>query len=275
MKRMVVLLLAGLLLCGCAYAQSWPVREMEVVEKAVAHFCETTGFPSANVGELSIQCEYQDTPVTDPAIPEKRWIVGVSFERCSGLLKATMDYTLTQDGASIVQESSVEDFKARNEAIQRVEPVLEAQQSAEEEKGPFRDWPVQAQQAFIAQYGDISQALSLLQCPQQTELQYWEIGKIVRMALLKEGYEEEDAAAFKAKYHYVPSAMDWIPTTWEVCFFPVSDEEPEASRNQLSVEVQVNGLEITSCTVYSYDLNGFLEDLESDAAMEAFARSFA
>ena len=50
-----------------------------------------------------------------------------------------MDYILTQDGMSIAQESSAEDFKARYEAIQRVKPVLQAQKSAEEDLGPFRD----------------------------------------------------------------------------------------------------------------------------------------
>lgn len=274
MKKMLVLLLAGLWLLGCAYVEGQPVQEAELIDKVTAHFCETTGFPPENVEALSLQCEYQDTPVYDPAIPEKRWIVGVRFERCGGLLNAAMDYIFTQDGASIVQESSVEDFKARYEAIQRVEPVLEAQQLAEAEKGPFRDWPAQEQQAFTIQYGDISEALSLLQCPRQTQLQYWEIDEIARTALLREGFGAQEVASFKAKYHYAPSAMEWIPTTWEVRFFPGTGENAEAAGKQLAVEIGLNGLDIASCEVYSYDLDGFLEDIEMDSAMEEFAQSF-
>lgn len=274
-KRLAVFLLGCLLLNGCVYAERGPIQESELIEKAVAHFCATTNFPPTDAEELTIQCEYLDTPMSDPAIPENGWIVGISFERCGGLLNAAMNYIFAQDGTSVVRESSVEEFQTRCEAIRRVEPVLEAQQSAEEAKGPFRHWTAQEQQAFIAQYGDVSEALSLLQCPQQTELQYWEIDEIARSALLKEGYGAQEAASFQAKYRFSPSTMDWIPTTWEVRFFPGADENAQATGGQLSVEIQLNGLEISSCEVYSYNPDAFLEEAPSGSAMEEFAGSFA
>lgn len=271
MKRIVGFLLMCLMATGCAFAEGQPAQEAEVRKQITTHFCETTGFPAEDARELLVQCEFLDQPSADSAIPNKCWIVGVSVERCGGLLNAAMDYVLTQDGTDIVQESSVEDFKERYEAILRVEPVLEAQQSAEKERGPFRDWPAEEQQAFVAEHGDISEALSLLQCPSPEDLQYWEIDEIARAALLKEGYEAEDVASYKSQYCYSPSEVDWMPVTWRISFYPAGGDAGEA---RLAVEMQLDGLEVTCCAVEQVVSNDFFEGVSSNAEMEAFAESF-
>lgn len=274
MKRMMALLLTLVLINGCALAEGESAKQMELTEGILEHFCETTNFPAEDVEDLSIHCEFQDSPLSDPDIPDQRWVVEVQYKRDGGLLNATMDYILTQDGMSIAQESSAEDFKARYEAIQRVEPVLQAQKSTEEDLGPFRDWPMEKQQAFIDQYGDISDELSLLQCPQQTEPQYWEIDAAAQDALRSRGYADDKIAALRTQYSYYDSGVEWGSNVWTVDFFPVSNTDSDIASDHLSVQVEVNGSEITACTVFSYDDDAFFDGLPSNSEMEAFERSF-
>lgn len=258
MKRMMVLLLALILISGGALAEGKSVQPAELTEGILERFCETTNFPAEDTGELSVRCEFQDSPLSDPEIPDRRWVVGVQYRRCSGLLNAAMDYVLAQDGTSVVQESSAEDFKTRYEAIQCVEAVWRAQESAEEDRGPFRDWSEEERQAFIDQYGDISDELTLLQCPQQTELQYWEIDAAARDALRGKGYTDEIIAALQPLYSYFNSGVDWSSNVWTVDFFPTSGTDLGIAGDQLSVQVEVNGSEITSCMVFSYDDDDFI-----------------
>lgn len=249
MKRITALLMALLIAGTCALAEGASAREAEIAAGILGYFCETTGFPGAEAEELSVHVEYQDSPLANPALSEKRWVVAVCYARCDGLLSAFMNYILSEDGTSILQESSIEDFNARLKAIRRVEPVLLAQRSIEAESGPFRDWTEQAQQAFIAQYGDVSSELSLLQCPRQTDLQYWEIGELAREALREEGLPEEDIAALQARYSYMFSDMDWLPTSWNVSFFLPASDPLDAGSEHIAVDIELNGLEVSACTV--------------------------
>lgn len=274
MKRMMALLLALVLIHGCSLAEGESAKQTELTEGILEHFCETTNFPVEDVEDLSVHCEFQDSPLSDPEIPDQRWVVGVQYERCGGLLNAAMDYILTQDGMSVIQESSAEDFKTRYEAIQCVEPVLMAQESAEEDRGPFRDWSEAERQAFIDQYGDISDELTLLQCPQQTEPQYWEIDAAARDALRSKGYADEKIAALRTQYSYFNSGVEWSSNVWTVDFFPASVTDSDIASGHLSVQVEVNGSEITSCTVFSYDDDDFFDSLPSNPEMGAFERSF-
>lgn len=127
-----------------------------------------------------------------------------------------------------------------------------AQESAEEDRGPFRDWSEEERQAFIDQYGDISDELTLLQCPRQTEPQYWEIDAATRDALRSTGYADEEIAALRTQYSYFNSGVEWSSNVWTVDFFPASDTDSDIASDHLSVQVDVNSSEITACTVFSY-----------------------
>lgn len=121
-----------------------------------------------------------------------------------------------------------------------------SRESAEEDLGPFRDWPMEKQQAFIDQYGDISDELSLLQCPQQTEPQYWEIGVAAQDALRSRGYADDKIAALRTQYSYYDSGVEWGSNVWTVDFFPASNTDSDIVSDHLSVQVEVNGSEITA-----------------------------
>lgn len=274
MNRLLTFLLALLLISGCTLAEEESAKQMELTEGILERFCETTNFPAEDVSDLSIHCEFQDFPLSDPEIPVQRWVVSVQYERCGGLLKAGMDYMLTPDGMSVIQESSAEDFKGRYEAIQRVEPVLMAQKSIEEDHGSFRDWPEAERQRFIDRYGDISDELKLLQCPRQTEPQYWEIDAAARATLRSEGHADEEIAALRPQYSYFNAGVAWSPSIWTVDFLPASCADADIANDHPSVQVEVNGSEITSCTVFAYGDDAFLDDLPSNSEMEAFERSF-
>lgn len=274
MKRMMVLLLALVLINGCALAEGASAQQTELTERVLERFCETTNFPAEDIEDLSVHCEFQDSPLSDPEISDQHLVVGVQYERCGGLLHAAMDYILTQDGMSVIQESSAEDFKTRYEAIQYVEPVLKAQESAEEDRGPFRDWSEEERQAFIDQYGDISDELTLLQCPQQTEPQYWEIDASARDALCSKGYADEIIAALRPQYSYFYSGVEWSSNVWTVDFFPASGTDSDIASDHLSVQIDVNGSEITVCTVFSYGEDDFFDTLPSNSEMEEFEHSF-
>lgn len=270
----MVLLLALVLINGCTLAEGESAQQMELAEKVLERFCETTCFPAEDVEDLSINYEFTDTPPLDSEISGQRWVAEIRYERCGGLLNAVMDYILTQNGMSIAQESSAEDFKTRYEAIQRVEPVLQAQKSAEEARGPFRDWSEEERQAFIDQYGDISDALNLLQCPQQTEPQYWEIDAAARDALRSNGYTDDKIAVLRTRYSYLDSEVEWSSNVWTVDFFPASSTDSDIVSDHLSVQVEVNGSEIIACTVFAYGEDDFFDGLPSNSEMEAFERSF-
>ena len=274
MKRMMVLLLALVLMNGGAWAEGESAQQAELTEKALERFCEMTDFPAEDIDGLSVRCELQDSPLSDPEISDQQWAVEVQYEQCGGLLNAAMDFMLTQDGMSVLQESSVEDFKTRFEAIQRVEPVLKAQESAEEDRGPFRDWSEAEQQAFIDQYGDVSDELTLLQCPRQTEPQYWKIEAAARDALRSKGYADEIIAALRTRYSYYYAGVDWSPNVWNVDFFPASGTDSDIAGDHLSVQVEVNGSEIVACTVLSYGDDDFFDGLPSNSEMETFEHSF-
>ena len=262
MKRVMVLLLAMVLINGCALAEGESAQKAELVDIILERFCETTCFPEKDIENLSISCEFQDTPLSDPEIPDQRWVVGIQYKKCGGLLNAAMDYILTHDDMFVIQESSAEDFKTRYEAIQCVEPVLMAQKSAEEDRGPYRDWSEEERQAFADQYGDISDELNLLQCPQQSELQYWEIDAAARDALHSKGYADDQIAALRTQYSYFDSGVEWSSNVWTVDFFPAAGTDSDIARDRLSVQIEVNGSEIIACTVVAYNEDDFFNSPE-------------
>ena len=75
MKRMMVLLLALVLMNGGAWAEGESAQQAELTEKALERFCEMTDFPAEDIDDLSVRCELQDSPLSDPEISDQQWAV--------------------------------------------------------------------------------------------------------------------------------------------------------------------------------------------------------
>lgn len=273
--RIVSLILSFVLMTGM-FACAEEISKEAAEEKALQYILQQ-GIDYENEREnFKILCSYfNGEDVQD--IPEC-WNAEVSYERCAGMLEASLYLRILMDGSIIApSEDDSDSFENEIQQIRACTTFYQAQRMAEQENGPLRNWPEADREAFLAEHGDLAETFESLGSPQPTEYQYWEMEQLARSEALKNGHSMEEMEALKARCVFSSSDTNFIPTQWEISFYDGERYDPDKQYEYLRVEIILDGMDIQDITITEPEEQGFLDvsgvDKESETYRE-FEASF-